>query len=316
MGIKYTHRGGIMRRGSQIINGTEYVYEYDSVWDPMRKYTTHRRNYIGKMVDGVFVPNEKYKLQMKLNEVNARGPVPITTHKRSFYGATYLFDDIGEKLGITRDLAQCFPRTYKQILSVAYYLILEDRDPVSRFPKWAATHTHPYNNNIPSQRSSDLFGSIDEDAKQRFFCLQAKRRLEEEYLAYDTTSISSYSKLLKQVKYGSNKEHDPLAQINLALLYGQESRLPVYYRKLPGNITDVMTIPKVLTDIEFFKLAKVKLVLDRGFYSEVNVNSLYQRHHKFLMAVRTSLRFVRERLDEVRELMMTRANYNSKHRLN
>ena len=60
---------------------------------------------------------------------------------------------------------------------------------------------YPFNKNIPSQRSSELFGSISEDAKQNFFLLQGKRRLEREFLAYDTTSISSYSKLLKQLKY-------------------------------------------------------------------------------------------------------------------
>nr|WP_211296347.1 hypothetical protein [Paenibacillus donghaensis] len=41
------------------------------------------------------------------------------------------------------------------------------------------------------------------------------------------------------MKYGKNKEHDPLPQMNLALLFGEQSNLSVYYRKLPGNISDV-----------------------------------------------------------------------------
>jgi transposase len=142
---------------------------------------------------------------------------------------------------------------------------MEDRNPLSRFPKWALTHTHPFNKDIPSQRSSELFGSIGEDAKQNFFLLQGQRRLEKEFLAYDTTSISSYSKSLKQVKYGMNKDHDPLPQINLALLFGEASRLPVYYRKLPGNIADVKTVQNMLSDIEFLKLDKVNLVMGVDF---------------------------------------------------
>jgi len=51
-------------------------------------------------------------------------------------------------------------------LSIAYYLILEDRNPLSRFPKWAATHKHPHGKNIPSQRSSELFAFVTEDAKE------------------------------------------------------------------------------------------------------------------------------------------------------
>ena len=123
-----------MARGTQVINGTEYVYEYDSTWNAEKKYGTHTRNYIGKMVNGVFVPNKKYKLQMELEQAKKRGPVAATESKRLFYGATYLFDAIGEKLGIKADIRKCFPDTSEQVLSVAYYLLLEDRNPLSRFP--------------------------------------------------------------------------------------------------------------------------------------------------------------------------------------
>jgi hypothetical protein len=304
-----------MVRGTQVINGTEYVYEYDSTWNAEKKYGTHKRNYIGKMVNGVFVPNKKYKLQMELEQAKKRGPVAVTASKRLFYGATYLFDAIGEKLGITTDLKKCFPEKYTQLLSVAYYLILEDRNPLSRFPKWARTHVHPFGDNIASQRSSELFGLVGENAKQQFFKLQLERRLEDEYLAYDTTSISSYSKLLGQVKYGRNKNHEHLPQINLALIYGQDSRLPVGYRKLPGNISDVTTIKKLLFDLEYLATKKVKLVMDRGFYSEDNINALYQHHYKFLIAAKISLKIVQNELNKVRELMLTRPHYSSKHQL-
>lgn len=57
-----------------------------------------------------------------------RGPVPSAQTSRSFYGATYLLDMIGDKLGITEDLKDCFPGSYRQILSIAYYLAaLEDQ---------------------------------------------------------------------------------------------------------------------------------------------------------------------------------------------
>ncbi len=307
-----------MPRGKQMINGTEYVYEYDSKWDSDKKYATHNRNYIGKMVDGVFVPNKTHLLQKQVEEQallqKQSGPIPSESSTRSFFGATYLFDSIGDKLGVTQDLKKCFPNAWKQLLSLAYYLILEDRNPMSRFPKWARTHAHPYGGPIPSQRSSEILGMITEDAKQMFFKLQAQRRLEKEYLVYDTTSISSYSKTLRQVKYGYNKDHDALEQINLALLYGEESRLPVYFRKLPGNISDVKTVQKLLGDIDFLNLEKVNLVMDRGFYSEDNVNALYQRHYKFIMGARTSLKYITGFIDEERETIASRPFYSSKYR--
>ena len=88
----------------------------------------------------------------------------------------------------------------------------------------AAIYRHPFGEIICSQGSSEQFASITDDAKHRFFRLQGKRRVEKEYLAYDSTSISSYSKCLRQVRYGNNKDHKP--QVNLSLLFGQESCLP------------------------------------------------------------------------------------------
>jgi len=297
-------------------NGVTYVYESTGYWDKDKQQARNSRICIGKIdpITGEFVSSKRLA-DAETPLPSKPGPVPSVECKRLFYGATYLFDAIGEKLGITDDLKSCFPESYKNVLSIAYYLVMEDRNPMSRFTKWARTHVHPYGKDIPSQRSSELFGSIGEDAKQHFFLLQGQRRLEKEFLAYDTTSISSYSNSLKQVKYGWNKEHDPLPQINLALLFGETSRLPVYYRKLPGNIADVKTIQNLLADIGFLNLDKVKLVMDRGFYSEENINALYQKHYKFLIAGKTSLKLVKKKLNEVRSTMVSRPHYSSKYGL-
>ncbi|BBM35860.1 hypothetical protein JCM16774_0790 [Pseudoleptotrichia goodfellowii] len=45
--------------------------------------------------------------------------------KRKFYGANLLLNLIAKKLGLTSNLKECFPDLYKEILSVAQYLILE-----------------------------------------------------------------------------------------------------------------------------------------------------------------------------------------------
>jgi transposase len=300
--------------------GITYAYESLSYWDKEKRQSRAKRRCIGRVHPETkeIIPTRKRACAEDAGNHDAahkRGPVPITDVSRGFYGATYLFDAIGDKLGTTADLKKCFPDTYKQILSTAYYLILEDRNPLSRFPKWAATHKHPYEKDIPSQRSSELFASITEDAKGHFFRLQGKRRVEQEYWAYDTTSISSYSKCLNQVRYGVNKGHEPLPQINLALLFGEESNLPFYYRKLAGNIPDVKTVKNLLADIDFFGYDKIKLVMDRGFYSETNINDLYQHHLKFLIAAKVSLKFVQVELEKVRDSMRTWTSYSQKHDL-
>lgn len=156
-----------------------------------------------------------------------------------------------------------------------------------------------------------MFASINEEARCHFFKLQGARRVDNEFWAYDTTSISSYSKTLKQVKYGKNKDGDHLPQINLALLYGETSNLPFYYRKLSGNIPDVKTITNLLTDMNHMGFEKVKLVMDRGFYSKDNINLLYKEHLKFLISTKVSLVYIQKELNKVRDSMCTRKYYHS-----
>ena len=298
--------------------GITYVYESVSYWDKAKKQSRAKRVCIGKVdpATGEIVPTRKRKAKAEPEVIGVRpGPAPVTGTARFFCGATYLFDSIGQKLGITADLKQCFPETHRQIMSIAYYLILEDNNPLSRFPRWAALHKHPYGRDIPSQRSSELFASITEEARTRFFERQGTRRLEQEYWAYDITSISSYSNCLAQVRYGFNKEHDPLAQINLALLYGQRSGLPFYYRKLAGNIPDVRTVRNLLADLDHLGCQKIKLVMDRGFYSEENVNGLLREHLRFIMATRMQLNYVQNELDKVRDSMRNWDNYSPKYDL-
>jgi len=113
--------------------------------------------------------------------------------------------------------------------------------------------------------------------------------MEKEFWAYDITSISSYSEHLRQVQYGLNKESDPLPQLNLALVFGEKSNLPFYYRQLARNIPDCKTTKNLLAKLDILGFSKVKLVMDRGFYSEDNINAFFNEHLKFLISVRMSL---------------------------
>lgn len=296
--------------------GITYAYESISYWDKEKRQSRAKRKCIGRVDSETkkIIPTRKRK-SPAVNQHRKRGPVPIVQTSRSFYGATYLFDRIGEDTGVTDDLKACFPDSYRQILSIAYYLIIEDRNPLSRFPRWAAVHWHPHGGAISSQRSSELFASLTEEARQRFFQLQGKRRVDSEYLAYDSTSVSSYSKCLRQVRYGKNKDHEHLAQINLALLFGQQSRLPFYYRKLAGNIPDVKTLRKLLADMNTLGYEKIKVVLDRGFFSAANINDLYKHHMKFLIAAKLSLKLVKTQLDTVRDSMRNWNHYSQAYQL-
>ena len=105
--------------------------------------------------------------------------------------------------------------------------------------------------------------------------------------------------MMKQVKYGKNKDGENLPQINLALLFGEESGLPFYYRKLAGNIPDVKTIRELARELDILGYEKVKLVMDRGYYSAENINTLFKDHMKFLCGTSAALSFAKDYIREI-----------------
>ena len=144
-------------------SGITYAYESVSYWDKEKKQSRSVRKLIGRVDEKtgeiIATDGRRKKEQSVDGQIVAirRGRTPSLSVKRQFYGATYLLDKIGEKIGITDDLKTCFPKNYKMILSIAYFLILEESNPLFRFGRWERLHRHPYGGDIASQRSSELF---------------------------------------------------------------------------------------------------------------------------------------------------------------
>ena len=106
--------------------------------EPGKKARGHKRDYIGKIVGGKFVPNKKYLHQQqveKKEESTKPGPVPAVECRRLFYGASYLLEQISEKTSISDDLKSCFGGAAGEILSIAYDLVIEEGQPMWRFPR-------------------------------------------------------------------------------------------------------------------------------------------------------------------------------------
>lgn len=285
-------------------SGITYAYETIYHWDKELKQSRSKRKCIGKVdpVTKEIIPTRgraSKNTNITILHTKKSEPIPFTVSNHLYYGATYLLESLSDNIGLTADLRSCFPDTYKKLLSVAFYLVLEDNNPLYRFEKWHLTHKHPCGEDITFPRSSELLSSITDGQIQHFFKLQGKRRMEDEYWAYDSTSISSFSETLEQIQYGKNKENDKLPQLNLLLIFGEKSGLPFYYRKLAGNIPDSKTVKHVLEDLDILSLGKTKFVMDRGFYSEANINGLYQEHIKFLVGTKLSLTFIKKNLDDV-----------------
>jgi hypothetical protein len=205
----------------------------------------------------------------------------------SSLGLHLLLEKIAIETGLLEVLKSIFSTIWSEIITLAYYLVVEN-DPVMYCQNWVEqTETYLSNSNLSSQRISELFGAIKYSQTIEFYDLWMSKKSENEYLALDITSISSYSELINSVEAGYNRDDDKLEQINLCLLFGEKSGLPLFSSFYPGSINDVKTLELFLDQIRFFNDFNINLVMDNGFYSSRNLSILLKKYknYKFLISI-------------------------------
>jgi transposase len=221
----------------------------------------------------------------------------VSVSKTYSYGSYMVLSKIAKELNILNILKKCFPNSFRFILSIAFYIVSK-ATPLYRINHWSKKNYHPYGEVISDQRVSELLLELNETDMQKFLALWLTHISENEALCYDITSISSYSASNYYIKYGYNRDHDKLKQINLALLFGKETNLPAYFRLIPGNITDVKTLTNTIKYLNFIGMKNLCFILDRGFYSIDNVNQLIISRPDFLMSLPSHKVWIEDIIDK------------------
>jgi transposase len=272
-----------------------YVYESVSYWDKEKQQARNKKTCIGKLSpNGVFIPSGR------LNPEQAAVRDPIVTASAEVVGPLIILDTLTDQLGLRKLLKSCFPQHYQQILMMAYYLT-STGGPLSHCETWCKSHAPSFAGSLTSQRISEILQSIGIDEKQTFLARWMKTVFEEDYLCYDITSISSYSELNEYIKYGHNRDKEKLPQLNLGVLFGQKGRLPVYYERTPGNITDVSTLHTLLKNFKALEVKNLHYIMDKGFYSKKNVDELVASRSKFLVSVPLNNKWVQHAIDDIHQ---------------
>jgi transposase len=209
------------------------------------------------------------------------------------FGANHLLYDIANHTGLTNVLKTSFPGLYNEILTIAIYQAVT-QDPEMYCDNWIKRNHIPVNcKSLTSQRISELYQTLDLSSIHNFYYLWADFICENDYLACDNTSFSSYTKNIEGFAFGYNRDKDSLKQINLCLLFGETSGLPAFSIKYHGSLNDVKTF---CNTIERFKQQRpflYKLVMDKGFYSIKNVDYMLRKGYEipFIIPVPASVGF-------------------------
>jgi hypothetical protein len=115
------------------------------------------------------------------------------------YGLFYLLRCILERHGLIDALKESMPGYWQEVFMLACHLTANG-DSFMHCEDWIKDRESFPVGSMSSQRISELTATITADMREVFYRAWCSRRAEEEYLAIDITSASSYSELIEDVE--------------------------------------------------------------------------------------------------------------------
>jgi len=268
----------------------QYVYHIGKGYRNAKGQPTSDKTGIGKLdANGMLIPNDNY---YAIYEAGAPPTPAIEVDAVVNFGDFYLMDKVARDTGLAQVLANVYGKMGDEILMLAIYMALTGQA-LYRCDGWQRETLTGRTGKLTSQRCSRVLESLDEARRMEFFRAWANARQQHEYLAYDVTSVSSYSRGNDMVEHGYNRDGDDMPQINLGMYYGEESGLPIFYCTYKGSIVDKSHLPYMMQYNERLGIKDVCFVMDRGFYSEDNVRSMAHKH-RFIVGLPNGLLLSKE----------------------
>lgn len=287
-------------------NGDIYVLERKTLYDPVKKYNqVLSSRIISKIPKGEVnpVPTRPKRRKDEKIEISSAS-VPLVKASRMKTGMMDIIDHIGAVSGIDASIyGSADLGTAQKILSLSRYLLATNGQSFPGITAWQYTHPLPYEDGISEDVYHDLFEKVgrNEELQQNFFAGRCAGIRDRAVLAYDSTTVSTYSGNLPEARRGFNKAGDGLHTIKLLTLYSIETRQPVAFTKQPGNLPDVITIENALKQLQSLNLGNAEIVTDNGYYSEKNLAEMLHAHFDFITLVKTGIKWVRKELTTHRD---------------
>ena len=289
--------------------GEKYVYKYTGHYRNEEKKCRHNAKMIGKYdpASGRMYPNaqyfETYNLEPLLPDLEIWD-----------YGYSYLALKAAKDTGVFGCLSQVFGAKAMDIVVMAAYMIREG-NVMDGIDDWLPRNFFPgYGKILTSNSTSDIFASLTARQRHDFFKLWVGIALGDGTVCYDVTSISSYSEQMTDVERGYNRDGDDLAQFNLGMFCNERTKLPIYYNRYNGSITDKANLSYALANANAMGIKKVKVIADGGFWSEECVASLKECCEAFVLGMPMYLKESEKAVDACRGGIEKYSNALSGHR--
>ena len=256
------------QKGTNIshINGRYYLYAVSSVWNKEKgRAQKITKGYLGRITEGGLIPPRP--------KVNVETPVTVKE-----YGASNALHTLGGD--ILSELCKVFPNHGELIFTIAALRVIE-QCPFKRIE-------HFYKNSYLSEvfkgfkvsgKELSLFLNNFGGNREQIVKFMERFITGNKHILFDGTGILSKSVKMGISRKGYNAQHDYNPQVNLLYAFACESKSPVYYRIIAGNVRDISAFKLSVSEAG---LSNVVVVADKGFGSEANFNMLDEAQIKDL----------------------------------
>ena len=258
----------------------------------------------GKSIDGMRLWDKQKEERGNATDMNRAAAEELLCSVKD-YGTMYFLRGIGEAIGVIDVLRAAIPDRWEDVFFLACYLISSDK-PFMYCDDWASTNEGPCVSRLSSQRVSDLLAAFGCAERAAFYKEWYRHIRAREYVALDITSVSSYSEQITECEWGYNRDGENLPQVNICMLFGEETKLPVYQTTYSGSLRDVSTLDATVLEFEALTGGvDVTLVMDKGFFSAKNIGLLLgsdkRRAYRFIVAVPFTSNFAKEQVRSERK---------------
>lgn len=262
------------------ISGHFYVYEISSKWDPSKgKARKVTGKSVGKITleDG-FIPNA----------YGMRQTMPLHPIVKN-YGAYAVLRQLSGSL--ESNLKEKFPDIHREISVIAMLQLVTG----CRGGRVRREFEASYLNDIHSDLAcSDytvrsLVGKLgtrsgDMEAFMRLYMKPGSK------LMFDGTSIFTRADDSFAQK-GYNPDHKQETQVRLLYIFDRSSFMPVFYRMVPGNITDKAALKET---VAVSGCRDCVIIADKGFYSKKNVSFLMESKMSYILPLQYNTKLIPE----------------------
>ena len=268
----------------KIVGGNKYAYEVTAYWDPQLKHSKQKTVYLG-VVDskGRILPrsSDQGRPQLLLD-----------------FGDGYLLNQFIRRSDIYAILEKTFGKySHELIPLITYRLCMQSA--MYNASQWfegnVLNRLYP-DADLSSQKISKILAHLSSEEVQRSFFkeylgMQART---EQAIIIDATSLPN--QIYNNFNAWGYSDGSIEKQFRFLCVADQRNKTPLFYRYLPGNLSDVTSLQQTIAELSNLGINNTFTLIDAGYFSQANINFLYENKINFLTRLPASRKLYKELL--------------------